>query len=193
MPEGVLWMALGVVGLIAFLGVLSDPALTSEKIDNVCDDDGAYLVRVGGVWVCEMMSFAEGFYHSYDTPIVVDLVTENVYVNITGFALNDTYQIDTLGNAIRINHDSYYLINGMMSYSGGNSGEYEVELFVNDVGQEDCVFFTSTSNVDKDTGGFSCILRLFYGDTLVVKVKDISAPVQDFSIYQLNFNIVEII
>ena len=62
-----------------------------NKLIDLCDIDGAILYNNDGTWGCYKPHYAEGYYHSYDAPITINMTTANVYYNITGFSMNDSY------------------------------------------------------------------------------------------------------
>ncbi len=140
----------------------------------------------------DMPHYAEGFYQSYDTPIYINTTVTDVYYNITGFTLDKYYGFIVGTNDLIIEHTGLYKVSVGMSFSGGNGAEYETELFINNVGKEECVFFRTTSSTLIGDAGFSCILNLEENDNLIIKVKDFSSPPKPIFIYRLNFNIVEI-
>jgi hypothetical protein len=189
--------------LLEFLGIflvfivimafsIDRPKTSQEILTEICTLENATLKYEGGQWNCEIISYAEGYYHDYDTPIEINISSADVYYNITGFALDNVRAFDTLGNSVRARHEGIYSVLGTMSFRGGNGGEYEVELFINDVGQEECVFFRTTSTNAIGDASLSCIIALEVNDVLIMKIKDLSAPAQDVEIDQLNFKIVEI-
>ena len=142
--------------------------------------------------VVNITNYAEGYYHSYTIPNIIDIVMTDTYYNITGISEIHSRGITFEDNGIKINKQSHYLINGGVSFSGGTGGIYEFEIFVNEVGQENCVFFRNSTSSDIGYGGITCTLELYPDDMLTARIKDISNPPKDVSIHQLNFNIVEV-
>jgi len=136
--------------------------------------------------------FAQGFYHSYDTPAEVYIDNEDVYYNFTNLTIDFYNGFNPVGIGVNTTKAGYYKIDGGLSFSGGNSGVYEFEVFNNEQGLEQCVFFRSTSTTAIGHAGMSCIVNLTVGDHLTLRIKDITAPAQDVNVYQANMNIIEI-
>lgn len=152
-----------------------------------------YIIKNNNKWECSTINHAEGFYHSYDTPITIDIIDINAYVNITGFVIDNLQGFIFNNNySVEVTHTGLYDVFSELSFEGGNNGEYEIELFRNEDSQEDCAFFRGTSTITKDIGAFRCLKNLNDGDILTVRVKDVSDPPQDINIYQLNFIIIEV-
>lgn len=141
----------------------------------------------------ETTHYAEGYYHSYDSPFLVDIVAADTYYNITNMTIDNSNGIITQDFSVKITKAATYRVIGTMSFSGGNGGEYELELFVNDEEQEDCAFLRTTNTTAIGDATLACIIDLNVNDLLVMKIKDISALPQDVSVYALNFNIVEVV
>ena len=139
------------------------------------------------------MHHAAAYYHSYTTPLEFNMSAADTYYNIVGYDILQSYGVIVNETGAIVQKKAYYDISASMSFSGGNSGEYEVELFVNGVGQEECVFFRSTQSSAIGSASFRCHKNLDVGDVLMVKVKDITTPVQDIRVYQLNFNMIEMV
>lgn len=173
-------------------GVIVVNALLSEDVDELCSTNGSILRRIDGEWQCDNVKYATGYYHSYYSPMQVHFTAANTYTNITVYTNISGNNFEIYGNSIRILHEGKYLILSGMSFNGGNGGVYEIELHVNDVAMPNCAFFMTTSTVDILHGEFSCVLNLNVNDRLVIKAKDISAPVQDMWYYQLTASIIEV-
>lgn len=179
-----------VVSILLFLGMIG--ALDTGDFELICNENNSFLKRIDGVWQCNKIHYGEAYYHDYITQLTINIDSAGVYYNISGFSLDDNYGIINHGNQREITKDALYSILGTMSFHGGNGGEYEVELFVNDVGQDDCAFFRTTSTSNLGDATLSCLKQLSIGDHLNIRVKDLSAPPQDIDITAFNFKIVEV-
>jgi len=171
--------------LIAGLAVTNPNYIDGDVVIN------GDLEVIGGINVT-LLSHAEGYFHSYDDPFLVDISSANVYYNVTNFTLQNLRNIEAGDNAIKILKTGTYNIMGTVSFTGGNGGIYEFEVHLNDAGLENCVFFRSTSSTAIGVGALSCITDLNANDELNLRVKDINNPPQNINIYQMNFLIFEI-
>lgn len=138
------------------------------------------------------LHYAEGYFQSYSSPYTITIGAINTYYNVTNITVQSYKGITVADNQALIARDGAYKIIATMSFSGGNSGVYEAELFTNDVGHPECVFFRDTSSTARGDATFTCIEELEAGDKLNVRIKDISNPAQNINIYAFNFNIIEI-
>ena len=60
----------------------------------------------------------------------------------------------------------------------------------NDVAEENCAFFRTSTSSAMGHAGINCILELNRSDVLTLMIKDLSVPPKDVSIYQANMNMV---
>jgi len=139
------------------------------------------------------ITYAEVFYHSYTTPLVITISAADTYYNITGFeyGIVNGFTNTTAYNTI-VMKNATYKVCSQASFSGGNSGEYEFELHKNDIPLPHCAFFRSTSTNNLGNAMMCCLENFKKNDELTMRIKDISAPAQSINLYQLNFNIVEV-
>jgi len=184
------WTLVIIFGII-FIGAVVN-SIDSGDMDILCDTNNSLIKKVAGTWVCSQTAYAEGYYHSYTTPIAITIGTADVYYNITGFVLNNSNQFITDRYYIETTKSGLYFISASMSFNGGNGGEYEVELFKNGTSQPDCSFFRTTSTTAIGDAGFTCLKYIEAGSELIMKIKDLSPPAQSVSIQRLNFNIIEV-
>lgn len=187
--SSMLLLVLGVFLLVGF----AVSVLDSEDIDDVCSTNNTILRKLSGTWGCDTMHFAEGHYQSYATPIEINVTSQGVYYNITGYESFLLRGFTTALTGVRCNKNGVYRLVGTMSFYGGNSGDYEVALFVNGAEKHECAFQRSTSSNAIGDATLTCIQTLNSGDLLNMRVKDMSAPAQDIYIHALNFNIVEVV
>lgn len=184
-------IAAAIIAVLFLIVIILVSSFGSSDLDTLCRE-GEYLKRINGIWTCNEIYYAEGYHHSYDTPITITLI-DGEYQNITGFMIERIRgftNISTYG--VIVSKTAVYKLNAQLSFRGGNSGQYEVELNKNGISQHNCAFFRSTSTVAIGNAIASCIIDLKAGDILFMQIKDIAAPFQDALINQLNFNIVEI-
>lgn len=177
------------VGVIVFIIVIigsffgaSPFTVNNGSIEPINPDLSVYLG----------LHYAQGYFQNYSTPYTISISAANVYYNLSNIMDFNSRGIINTNNKATIVRDGVYRISGTMSFSGGNSGVYEVELFINDLGHPECTFFRDTSSTARGDASFFCIENLKAGDILNIKVKDISTPAQSINIYAFNFNIFEI-
>ena len=173
-------------------GVFVVNGILSEDVDELCSTDGSILKRVSGEWNCSTTAWAQGYFHDYYSPIQVHFTAADTYANISVYENITASQFIVDGNSVEAQKTGLYKFSLSMSFNGGNGGEYELELFVNDIKKEQCTFFMSTSTTEIRHASFVCILPITQGDHLILKAKDTTAPAQDIWYYQLNMNTVEI-
>jgi len=167
-------------------------AIDSGDMDVLCNSNNSLIKKVAGVWDCSTTHYGEAYYHNYTDAFYIEITNADEYYNITGFSLDDNYGIIDLGNQRKITKTGLYAIWGTMSFRGGNGGEYEVELFVNDIAQPDCAFFRTTNTNAIGDASLSCIKSLNASDLVNMRIKDISAAPQDIYIDAFNFKIIEV-
>lgn len=138
-------------------------------------------------------AYAEGYFHSYTSPAVVGITVANKYYNISNYTLGEIYLFSPYGKGVYTNKSGLYAFTFMFAMQGGNGGDYELELFINETSQPDCATFISTSTTDHVNAVVSCLKILTVGDVLTVRVKDLSAPPQDIEYHQVNMRVVEVI
>lgn len=136
--------------------------------------------------------YAEGYYHNYTNPQTITISVSDTYYNITNMNEGNYYGLVFHSDGLNITKTALYDLDVSASFTGGNSGLYEFELFVNNNGNPDCVFFRTTTTTNLGNAGTSCLLNLTQGDHLVMKVKDINPPAQNINLYNYNFKIVEV-
>jgi len=138
----------------------------------------------------EAAHYAQTAYHNETSPLTIDLITINVYENVTGL------HVDYLGGITAppptITRAGMYQLIGSISFSGGNSGKYRYNLFVNDLEEHACGAMRTTTSNGLGSMSINCLTYLNVGDTLNMRVKDTTNPVQDVNIYTLTFNMVSI-
>lgn len=166
--------------------------LDTNDLDDMCNNNSAYLKRTNGAWGCNVVHFAEGHYQNYATPLTLTITSTGVYYNVTGYEAITARGISTSGESVTINKDGWYRLIGTMSFSGGNQGDYETALFVNENERHECSFQRTTSSTAIGDATLACIVQLNNSNRLTMRVKDMTAPAQSVSIYALNFNIVEV-
>lgn len=164
------WVVI-VIGILAFLAFI-----LSVSNDNVVD---------------EVTHFAEIYYHSYSTPYVVEIPFIDTYYKLNVTTLSALSGFTQNESGLVVQKDAVYKIVGSISFSGENTGVYEVEVHRNNAGMEKCVFFRTLSINSLGVGALTCIVELSKGDFLNVKVKDLDAPAQNIVFQQFNLNIVE--
>lgn len=136
-------------------------------------------------------AYAQTAYHNETDPLVIDLVTEDVYENITGLHLDYNNSIYMNGQAT-IGKTNMYHLTGSISFNGGNSGVYRYNLFVNDAEEHACGAMRTTTSSSIGSMSLNCLVYLEEGDVVNMRVKDTTSPVQDVNIYTLTLNMVEI-
>ena len=136
--------------------------------------------------------YAEGFFHSYSDPAILELATTDTYYQITNFSMHELKGFNVTPSGVVVLYAGTYKLSFNFAMSGGNSGDYELEFFKNGVGQEDCATFVTTATTDHLTAAINCLIMLEKGDVLMVKAKDLGNPAQDISYHQLNLNIIRI-
>ena len=167
--------------------------LSSEEIDEVCEDENSLLIKKNGVWDCSKTHYAEAYFHSYESPVEMTLGSTGLYYNITNFTMNGYYGLVPSKNGINVMKQANYKISLLLTFQGGNNGDYEIELFINDVSEPKCATFQTTSAGAHNNAVINCIMNLSVNDHLDVRIKDMYNPAQDISYHQLNFNMVEIV
>lgn len=136
-------------------------------------------------------AYAQTDYHNETDPLVIDLITEDVYENITGLHLAHNNSIHINGQAT-IDKTGMYHLTGSVSFSGGNQGLYRYNLFVNNQEEHACGSIRTTSTTQIGSISINCLVHLVEGDQVNMRIKDTTSPVQDVNIYTLTFNMVEI-
>lgn len=136
-------------------------------------------------------AYAQTAYHNETNPVVIDLVTEDVYVNVTGLHLDYNNSIHMDGQAV-IEKTSMYQLMGSISFSGGNSGLYRFNLFVNDLEEHACGAMRTTSTNQLGSLSINCVVYLEENDKVNMRVKDTTSLVQDVSLYTVTMNMIEI-
>jgi len=135
--------------------------------------------------------YAEGYFHSYADPANIEIPTSNVYVKIMNFTMDEIYGFVSTIEGIDTTKAGTYSLTFSLAMQGGNGGNYEIELFINNASQPDCATFITTSVVAHQAAVVSCLKTLAVGDMLDVRVKDISSPAKNIQYHQLNFKIIE--
>lgn len=136
-------------------------------------------------------AYSQTAYHNETTPLTITLTTEDLYYNITGLHLDYNNSIHMDGQAV-IERTSMYQLSGSLSFSGGNSGLYRYNLFVNNVEEHACGSMRTTSTSQLGSLSINCLVYLEEDDIVNMRVKDTTSPVQDVNIYTLTFNMVEL-
>ncbi len=136
-------------------------------------------------------AYAQTDYHNETDPLEISLTVQNQYENITGLHLDYNNSIHMNGQAT-IGKAGMYHLTGSISFSGGNSGLYRYNLFVNNEEEHACGSMRTTSSSQLGSLSINCIVPLIEGDTVNMRVKDTTTPVQNVKIYTLTFNMVEI-
>ena len=139
----------------------------------------------------ENMHYAQTSYHNETDALMIDLITIDVYENVTGLHIDYSEGIITNGIA-EITKDGIYHLSGSVSFYGGNSGTYRYNLFVNDVEEHGCGAMRTTTTSSIGSLSMNCLVTLYSGDTVNMRIKDTTSPVQDVGIYTLTFNMVQI-
>lgn len=135
--------------------------------------------------------YAQTAYHNETDPLVIDLITEDVYYNVSGLHVDYSEGINTSGMPTITASGMYQLV-GSISFSGGNSGKYRYNLFVNDVEEHACGAMRTTTSTSLGSMSINCLVQLEVDDTVNMRVKDTTSPVQDVNIYTLTFNMIKI-
>lgn len=167
-------------------------AIDTNDIDETCSTNNSLLKRILGTWQCSQTYYAEGWFHNYSSPQTITIGVADTYYNITGINEGETNGLVFSQNGLNITKNATYEIHMAISFTGGNSGLYEFELFVDGIGEPKCTFFRTTSSTALGNTGSHCIMSLISGNHLNMMVKDISAPAQNIQLYQYNFNIIEV-
>lgn len=134
-------------------------------------------------------AYAEGYFHSYTTPFNVSIAVSNIYYDLTNYTMTFAENFLITENGVVAENEGLYKLSGTMSFEGGNGGLYEIELHRNNVTVPSCAFFLTTSNSDTRNGAINCLIYLYAGDALKIKVKDMKNPPQNIYVRQMNFNI----
>lgn len=178
------------------LPIISVLLLASLVAASTMSWNGQELLVDGNLNITENI-FTNAHYAQYDLhnltdPELVRLTVEDQYENITG--LSNTYSkgITPYNGGAKINRTSMYHLTGSISFNGGNSGEYQFNLFVNDVAEDACGSLRSTDTSAKGVMSINCLIQLNADDLVKMKVRDTTAPVQDANIYLLTFNMIEV-
>lgn len=136
--------------------------------------------------------YAEGFYNDINVPIIINFTGANTFATVVGYAVDHSDGISVNG-AATINRSGTYKVAAHIAFSGGNNGDYELSLFVNNVKNNHCSLYRSTSSTAIGSASFSCMDEYSQGDNLTMQIRDTSSPVQSASFYFINFNIFELI
>ncbi len=136
--------------------------------------------------------YAQYDYHNDTDPEVIILSVEDQYENITGLHNSYAKGIMPSDGGATINRTSMYNLQGSIAFNGGNSGEYQFSLFVNEVAEHACSAMRSTDSNAMGSMSISCLVALNEGDKVRMKVRDTTAPVQNANIYLLTFNMIEV-
>lgn len=141
------------------------------------------------------VDFAEAYYNNISNPLIQNLTGVNQWTIMEGFLINHYEGVILNDNnySIQIVKPSYYKIAAHIAFSGGNSGDYELSVFVNETQNTHCTLYRSTSSSSIGSASFSCIDYYDAGENLTIRVRDTSSPAQNPSFYFINFNMVELI
>lgn len=102
---------------------------------------------------------------------------------LNGFVFADSNLIPSYSGVYKIDFDS--------SVSDGASGEHGWQIFVNDVGKDNCYAHLHDSGSAQNIS-FSCLLKLNAGDMVNVKVDDHALPASNISTYSGSLNIIRV-
>lgn len=136
--------------------------------------------------------YAQTSFHNDVSPLIIGLSTEDVYENVTGLNVDYGHGIDTSSGIPTITKDSMYQLIGSISFSGGNSGRYRFNLFVNSVEEPACGAMRTTDTANLGSLSINCLVYLEDDDQVNMRVMDTTSPVQNVSIHTLTFNMVQI-
>jgi len=147
---------------------------------------------IDNTFIHQDLAFGQRSYHNYTTPLNINIGFSNVYYKIGPMMTVNSKNMVLNSTGTYILSEGYYLITSSLSFSGGNSGLYEFEVFVNDEEKEECSFFRTTTSNALGAGGITCILYLTNNDMLDMRVKDVTPPAQDIKIYHATINILKV-
>ena len=137
--------------------------------------------------------YAEGYFHNHTNPLVINFPTSGTFVNLTNFTAGSYNGFVFEGNGVTVQEDGIYKLDGTVSFSGGNNGEYGFILLKNGIPQEECgVQRTTSSSAIGNVGGPSCIIELHVDDHLNIAAMDQGVPTQPITIEVMNMNIYKI-
>ncbi|RKZ04138.1 hypothetical protein DRQ25_17315 [Candidatus Fermentibacteria bacterium] len=135
----------------------------------------------------EQVIYAQTAFHNSTDPLTIELNTINVYENVSGLHVDYAQGISL---PPKIVHSGMYQLTGSISFSGGNSGKYRYNLFVNGLEEHACGAMRTTTSTSLGSMSLNCLVYLETGDTVNMRVKDTTNPVQDVNIFTLTFNMV---
>ncbi len=136
--------------------------------------------------------YAQTDFHNETDPLVIGLSIEDLYYNVTGLHLLYNNSISMIDGQATIHKSSMYQLVGSVSFSGGNSGVYRYNLFVNNEEEHACGAMRTTTSTALGSISINCLVYLEEGDLVNMRIKDTTSPVQDVDIYTLTFNMVEV-
>lgn len=189
-----LWLGLFFVFVFALWGSFDSGDVDTSPdgvLGGLCVENNSFLKLVNGVFVCDSLDFAEGFYDNYSNPLLVEINSTGVWYNFSGFLMGNSSGFVWVGNGVVVNKSAWYHFGGSVSFSDSN-GDFDFNMFEGDEELLGCGTSRSTSGSIGNVG-FTCIVFLHEGDFLTFRVKDYDVPSNDVIVYNMNINIFEIV
>lgn len=181
-----------IIFILIIAGAYAIAELDTNDLDDICNTNNRYIKRISGTWTCNEMHFGEIYYHSYSDAVTITMADADTYYTITNHSAGELNEITAVNNGLNITKNGSYSISVTLAMQGGNTGNYEIEVFKGADAQNKCATFQSTTTTAHENVVINCILELVAGDIITVRAKDIDTPAQDMLYHQFNLNIIEI-
>lgn len=165
------------VALIVFAAAFSiEDDITADDLDDL-----------------DVVYYIQAYFASNNTnPYTISIGTTNQYYNLTVWQPSSIYGLEFYLDGIKITKADTYRLSSSISFTGGNGGNYDFTLFINNVPKKVCGQGLTASGTNVGNMAFSCILDLNVDDYLTFRVKDAGNPAQDIQVYRANLNLVEL-
>jgi len=134
--------------------------------------------------------YAEGYFHNHTDPLEITISTQSTFYNLTNWTAGEYNGFVFEGDGVTANVSGTYKLDGYISFSGGNGGEYDFTVFINGIEEMSCdVSRTTSSTTIGNVGGPSCLISISEGDHIHLGVEDLASPTQNIEIENMNFHI----
>lgn len=139
--------------------------------------------------ICINATYAEAWNKSDAGFQTIILPAADVYEQVTNLELGNSSGFNLSNGNLTAQYSGIYLVNVQMSIELVAPSELGAQVFLNNVGQNNCYVHQHVATNNVESIGITCILKLVAGDKIGLKIDDHSNPPNNPTLDSFNMNI----